>query len=299
MYDSVTIPDERLELIFTCCHPALALDAQVALTLRTLGGLSTEEIALAFLVPFDTMSKRLTREAQDSRRAHPVRRTTRSPASRPVGGRPCGGVPDLQRGLGRRSDRLGRRGDPAWPSTGRAHARRGRGARAAGVDVAARRTPGCAAARRTRRSSRRSGPRIVERGPDRRRSTAAGDGADPRVCGAVRRAGSDRGTTPASAARLGADRGAVRDARPTDRLTCCPAEPGHRRSRASRPSKLGSPSSISWNCITTATSTPRELTSCGARAATARLDGRTSTRSNSRRPSPSGASWQDRLADFS
>jgi RNA polymerase sigma-70 factor (ECF subfamily) len=61
MNDSATIPDERLELIFTCCHPALALDAQVALTLRALGGLSTEEIALAFLVPFDTMSKRLTR----------------------------------------------------------------------------------------------------------------------------------------------------------------------------------------------------------------------------------------------
>jgi RNA polymerase sigma-70 factor (ECF subfamily) len=54
-------PDERLELIFTCCHPALALEAQVALTLRTLGGLSTEEIARAFLVPFETMSKRLTR----------------------------------------------------------------------------------------------------------------------------------------------------------------------------------------------------------------------------------------------
>jgi RNA polymerase sigma-70 factor (ECF subfamily) len=54
-------PDERLELIFTCCHPALALDAQVALTLRTLGGLTTEEIACAFLVPFETMSKRLTR----------------------------------------------------------------------------------------------------------------------------------------------------------------------------------------------------------------------------------------------
>jgi RNA polymerase sigma-70 factor (ECF subfamily) len=61
MPDSAAIPDERLELIFTCCHPALALDAQVALTLRTLGGLSTEEIALAFLVPFETMSKRLTR----------------------------------------------------------------------------------------------------------------------------------------------------------------------------------------------------------------------------------------------
>jgi RNA polymerase sigma-70 factor, ECF subfamily len=54
-------PDERLELIFTCCHPALALDAQVGLTLRTLGGLSTEEIARSFLVPYETMSKRLTR----------------------------------------------------------------------------------------------------------------------------------------------------------------------------------------------------------------------------------------------
>jgi RNA polymerase sigma-70 factor (ECF subfamily) len=61
MNDTAAIPDERLELIFTCCHPALALDAQVALTLRTLGGLSTDEIALAFLVPFETMSKRLTR----------------------------------------------------------------------------------------------------------------------------------------------------------------------------------------------------------------------------------------------
>jgi RNA polymerase sigma-70 factor (ECF subfamily) len=61
LMDDAAIPDERLELIFTCCHPALAPEAQVALTLRTLGGLSTEEIALAFLVPFETMSKRLTR----------------------------------------------------------------------------------------------------------------------------------------------------------------------------------------------------------------------------------------------
>jgi RNA polymerase sigma-70 factor (ECF subfamily) len=61
MDETATFPDERLELVFACCHPALALDAQVALTLRTLGGLSTEEIARAFLVPFETMSKRLTR----------------------------------------------------------------------------------------------------------------------------------------------------------------------------------------------------------------------------------------------
>ncbi len=61
MDETATFPDERLELIFTCCHPALALDAQVGLTLRTLGGVSTEEIAHAFLVAFETMSKRLTR----------------------------------------------------------------------------------------------------------------------------------------------------------------------------------------------------------------------------------------------
>jgi RNA polymerase sigma-70 factor, ECF subfamily len=59
--DETTIPDERLELVFTCCHPALALDAQVALTLRALGGLTTEEIARAFLVPKPTMAKRLVR----------------------------------------------------------------------------------------------------------------------------------------------------------------------------------------------------------------------------------------------
>ena len=56
-----TFPDERLELIFTCCHPALAVEAQVALTLRTLGGLSTDEISRAFLVPERTMSQRLLR----------------------------------------------------------------------------------------------------------------------------------------------------------------------------------------------------------------------------------------------
>jgi RNA polymerase sigma-70 factor, ECF subfamily len=62
--DETTIPDERLELIFTCCHPALELDAQVALTLRALGGLRTEEIAHAFLIPEQTMAKRLVRAKQ-------------------------------------------------------------------------------------------------------------------------------------------------------------------------------------------------------------------------------------------
>ena len=60
-YDTEEIPDDRLRLIFTCCHPALAPEAQVALTLRTLGGLDTDEIARAFLVPPTTMAQRLVR----------------------------------------------------------------------------------------------------------------------------------------------------------------------------------------------------------------------------------------------
>ena len=63
------IPDERLKLMFTCCHPALSLEAQVALTLHTLGGLSTPEIASAFLVPLPTMAQRLVRARRKIRDA--------------------------------------------------------------------------------------------------------------------------------------------------------------------------------------------------------------------------------------
>src|SRR5205823_7082716 len=68
-YDPHEIPDDRLRLIFTCCHPALALEAQVALTLRTLGGLETDEIARAFLVPTATMAQRLVRAKRKIRDA--------------------------------------------------------------------------------------------------------------------------------------------------------------------------------------------------------------------------------------
>ena len=68
-YDTSEIPDDRLRLIFTCCHPALALDAQVALTLRTLCGLETDEIARAFLVPVPTMAQRLVRAKRKIRDA--------------------------------------------------------------------------------------------------------------------------------------------------------------------------------------------------------------------------------------
>jgi RNA polymerase sigma-70 factor (ECF subfamily) len=67
--EATAFPDERLELIFTCCHPALASEAQVALTLRTLGGLRTGEIARAFLVPEATMAQRLVRAKRKIRDA--------------------------------------------------------------------------------------------------------------------------------------------------------------------------------------------------------------------------------------
>ena len=68
-YDESEIPDERLRLIFTCCHPALAPESQVALTLRTLCGLETDEIARAFLVPVPTMAQRLVRAKRKIRDA--------------------------------------------------------------------------------------------------------------------------------------------------------------------------------------------------------------------------------------
>ena len=67
--DMHEIPDDRLRLLFTCCHPALALDAQVALTLRTVAGLTTREIARAFLVPEPTLGQRLTRAKRKIRDA--------------------------------------------------------------------------------------------------------------------------------------------------------------------------------------------------------------------------------------
>ena len=67
--DESTIPDERLGLLFTCCHPALAADAQVALTLRLVGGLQTPEIARAFLLPEPTLAQRLVRAKRKIRQA--------------------------------------------------------------------------------------------------------------------------------------------------------------------------------------------------------------------------------------
>jgi RNA polymerase sigma-70 factor, ECF subfamily len=73
-FDGTPIPDDRLALLFTCCHPALAMEARVALTLRLIGGLTTPEIARAFLVQESTMAQRLVRAKHKIRAAHiPIR----------------------------------------------------------------------------------------------------------------------------------------------------------------------------------------------------------------------------------
>ena len=201
--DGVTepaIPDERLELVFMCCHPALAIEAQVALTLRAVGGLTTEEIARAFLVPAETMKRRLTRAKSKIKLAG-------IPFSVPAGAQ----LPErlgavlavvylifnegysFNEGDGVRVQRPGkpvrpgRRGDPARPGAGRAAPGRAGGARAAGADAAARRAPRGEVRRPGPGAARGPGPVAVGLAADRRGpgparpGPAAGDGA-PTPC---------------------------------------------------------------------------------------------------------------------
>ena len=96
-------PDDRLRLIFTCCHPALNPEAQIALTLRTLGGLSTPEIAKAFLVPEPTIAQRLVRAKRKIQEARiPYQEPSPARPSRTPRGGAGRDLPDLQRRLHRR-----------------------------------------------------------------------------------------------------------------------------------------------------------------------------------------------------
>jgi RNA polymerase sigma-70 factor, ECF subfamily len=94
--EEAAVRDDQLRLIFTCCHPALSRAAQVALTLRLLGGLSTAEIAHAFMVPETTMAQRLVRAKGKIRDAHSLSRAARGRTPGPTAVRPRRHLPRVQ-----------------------------------------------------------------------------------------------------------------------------------------------------------------------------------------------------------
>ncbi len=233
--EDTTFTDERLELIFTCCHPALAIDAQVALTLRTLGGLATDEIARAFLVPEPTMAQRLVRAK------HKI-----AAAGIPFRVPPAHLLPErltavlavvylvFNEGYGGRGDlaaeaiRLGRALAELMPDEPEA------------IGLLA-----LMLLHDARREARlRDGELVLlrdqdrslwDRVPDRRGPASARSRARASGPRAVRRPGGDRGAALRRPGRLAPDRRPLRRALPPHRVAGRRAEPGGRSRRGGRP----------------------------------------------------------------
>ena len=246
------VTDDLLQLIFLTCHPALTRESQVALTLRLFGGLSSAEIARAFLVPEATVAQRISRAKRTLRDAS-AELELPAPDQLParVVGRRRGRVPDLQRGVrrdGRRRldpARSVRRGHPARPDPDVAAARGVRAARPVGPDAAARlptagpdRCGGAAGA------ARRPGPAALGPAPDppgsrrARPSDRSRRGPAPvRAAGVDRRLPRTRGDGRRDG--LDPDHGALHGAGPRDAVADRRAQPGRRRRPVPR-SRCGS-----------------------------------------------------------
>ena len=173
--DPGVVDDDRLRLLFTCCHPALAPEARVALTLKLIGGLTVEEIAAAFLVPDTTMAQRITRAKRKISDAHIPYRVPQA-ADLPAR---LGGVLAVvylifnegylsSSGEASIRDDLCLRGDPARPPAPRAGPDRARGHRPARPDAPDRGPPPGPRRRRRARHPRRAGPRPLGPRSDRR-----------------------------------------------------------------------------------------------------------------------------------
>ena len=299
------VEDDRLRLIFTCCHPALAPEARVALTLRLLGGLTVAEIAQAFLVPETTMAQRITRAKRKIKDASipyrvpaPEDLTARLSAVLAVvylvfnegylasGGRRA----PIREELTAEAIRLGR-------ILRAAAAGRPRGGRPAGADAAHRgaaRDPG---RRRRAGAAARAGPRRL--GP--RRSIAEGH-ALVRECLAARRTGAGPGQYQLLAAinavhtdapvrrrhRLGPDRRPLRPARGGRPEPDRDPQPGGRGRRARRPRGRAGDRRPARRWRPTTPGTPRAPTCCAGSAAAPRRGRRTTPRSAWPATRPSG-----------
>ena len=301
--DDEDIPDERLRLIFTCCHPALPMPARVALTLRTLCGLTPAEIARAFLVTEPTMEKRLVRvRAKIKHAGIPYRVPPPELWPERVEGvlgvlylmfnegyAASSGDSVLRVDVSAEAIRLTRSLVDLLPGEDEVGA-------LLGADAAHRRPPAGPGARRARRTPGRAGPDAVE---PRRRSPRAPlllDGREP--WGPVRRPGPDlalpRRGRPARGHRLGRDRAPLHPA-PADAGDR--AQPGRRGVDDPRAGGGAGDGRRTWPTTWPATTStpPRGPTSRRGSAGSTRPRRRSGSRSTSRPPVPSGDSLRERL----